>query len=1165
MKKTILNFMTSKENGLIIADMPTGFGKTYNCVQAMYEYIYEENGTKKQFYTTTLKKNLPIEDLKKVYKKNKNKNFDKDVLVIKSNYDCIFDNFLDVNVPVKFRNDIYDKLEKNLKFLKNKELKFENYLLDMKLEAEKTVKELEGEFRSHILKIIKKNLPKNKDKIIKALKYNDDYKWIAKIYPTVFMDEYKIYLLTLDKFLLKNTVLVKPSYYFISDEITDNSIIFIDEFDSGKETVERSLINRALSSKNDYIKLFLKIYNSFESHVFTNELITLSNNITNEKYKLDSLKIEAERIFNEFKLEYNYKTVENSIDRKQSFLFNDSSYHTMLRNSTDYIRAAFNKENKKVNIYFEKKKEYYKNRKEDDIIIYSLVRNIASFLNKFRLMVLTLSNKYSNHINNIRKEDEDAFTVENAMKTIYREFSFSDDEIRIIMDEICTDFVLKENIDNDIPDMTFYNNGFKYFEFEDSDEHLNETVFSYINIFNTPEKIILYLSNKAKIIGISATGSIKTVTGNYDLDYLKEKLKDQFNYIPNEVYQKIKDDLEKDWVHYRDGKIKIHTEILNFNQRKFRVEQRLEKLFNDRKKANLYARKLDLLVKNQEIGEYILDRYCSIFKAIREFIIHDDIKSFLCLNMILPKENKHNFDLNIFRDVMNELLELNNKYKENISIEVLESYNFEENKANILSKLENGEKVFIMSSYKTIGAGQNLQYKFKNKRGFVQIGSDVSKDDSRTKEKDIDAIFLGDITNIAVNIYNEDGLDKKDLLKYFFQIEYLYENDDINYSTLDNLIKLGFRKYSKSPEDNGYYKYLRDSKNIKRQATRDVVQAIGRICRTYIKNKNIYIYTVEELAKKIDVSCLKYKILNPETQAFIKMINDIAYTCDKQDQNIINKAEKKSDRAKGFIMKMLSRGWDKSSIDLWKKLRKIVMKYPTANEEIYNKEQIVKQLYINSDKELNKYLYVQKGDFSNVLVNFDDDKYVFAIKNHYEAREISEVSDKNARLSTILKYPGLKDYFENNGYATEFTLNKYILPPILFNNIYKGALGEIAGKFILERELGMHLKEIDDESKFEYFDFEISKDVYIDFKNWKQTYAQDKDREAYKKEILNKLNKIGGKRVYIINILRKQDFSGDTENDKKIIEIPALLDEEGNIRKESLDLLKGEIYDDKNK
>ncbi len=237
MKKAILNFMTSKENGLIIADMPTGFGKTYNCVQAMYEYIYEKKGTKKQIYKTTLKKNLPMDDLKKVYKKNKNKNFDKDVLVIKSNYDFIFDNFLDVNVPVKFRNDIYDKLEKNLKFLKNKELKFENYLLDMKLEAEKTVKELEGKFRSHILKIIRKNLPKNKDKIINALKYNDDYKWIAEIYPTVFMDEYKIYLLTLDKFLLKNTVLVKPSYYFISDEITDNSIIFIDQFDSGKESV----------------------------------------------------------------------------------------------------------------------------------------------------------------------------------------------------------------------------------------------------------------------------------------------------------------------------------------------------------------------------------------------------------------------------------------------------------------------------------------------------------------------------------------------------------------------------------------------------------------------------------------------------------------------------------------------------------------------------------------------------------------------------------------------------------------------------------------------------------------------------------------------------------------------------------------------------------------
>ncbi len=66
MKRTLLNFLLDKNNGLIIDDMPTGFGKTYNCVEVMYEYIYIKNGIKKQFYITTLKKNLQ-EKIEKMY------------------------------------------------------------------------------------------------------------------------------------------------------------------------------------------------------------------------------------------------------------------------------------------------------------------------------------------------------------------------------------------------------------------------------------------------------------------------------------------------------------------------------------------------------------------------------------------------------------------------------------------------------------------------------------------------------------------------------------------------------------------------------------------------------------------------------------------------------------------------------------------------------------------------------------------------------------------------------------------------------------------------------------------------------------------------------------------------------------------------------------------
>ncbi|MPN30502.1 hypothetical protein SDC9_177973 [bioreactor metagenome] len=148
------------------------------------------------------------------------------------------------------------------------------------------------------------------------------------------------------------------------------------------------------------------------------------------------------------------------------------------------------------------------------------------------------------------------------------------------------------------------------------------------------------------------------------------------------------------------------------------------------------------------------------------------------------------------------------------------------------------------------------------------------------------------------------------------------------------------------------------------------------------------------------------------------------------------------------------------------------------------------------------------------------------------------------------------------GYATAFNKNKYILSPVLFNNIYKGALGEVAGKFILEKELGVRLNEIEDENRFEFFDFEISKDVYVDFKHWKFNYTEENSREKAKKEIESKLNQINGKKVYIINIISDGKFSIHKQRDGKIIEIPFLINSSGEVNYEALRVLEGEFQND---
>ena len=41
---------------------------------------------------------------------------------------------------------------------------------------------------------------------------------------------------------------------------------------------------------------------------------------------------------------------------------------------------------------------------------------------------------------------------------------------------------------------------------------------------NTPEKTLLRFCEKAKVIGISATATVPSVIGNYDLTYLKGKM-----------------------------------------------------------------------------------------------------------------------------------------------------------------------------------------------------------------------------------------------------------------------------------------------------------------------------------------------------------------------------------------------------------------------------------------------------------------------------------------------------------------------------------------------------------------------------------------------------------------------------------------------------------------
>ena len=207
---------------------------------------------------------------------------------------------------------------------------------------------------------------------------------------------------------------------------------------------------------------------------------------------------------------------------------------------------------------------------------------------------------------------------------------------------------------------------------------------------------------------------------------------------------------------------------------------------------------------------------------------------------------------------------------------------------------------------------------------------------------------------------------------------------------------------------------------------------------------------------------------------------------------------------------------------------------------------------------------VKDFEYIDIFFNASKDETKLRIQNGKKNQEwlinyLHEVSEENCRLANMLNYPGLKEEFNKYGYATCFEENDYMLSPVLYQNIYKGRLGEFVGKFIIKQELGIDLKELDTE-EFERFDFKYG-NIYIDFKHWRYSSYSWK---TMSKKILTKLDEVHGKKVLVINIFDEKDMDQIMESER-IIEIPFLLEKDGfHVNQEAINTIRKYLEDEGN-
>ena len=441
----------------------------------------------------------------------------------------------------------------------------------------------------------------------------------------------------------------------------------------------------------------------------------------------------------------------------------------------------------------------------------------------------------------------------------------------------------------------------------------------------------------------------------------------------------------------------------------------------------------------------------------------------------------------------------------------------------MIKRLSNGEKIFVLSSYNTIGAGQNLQYK---KPGEVDV-VEVNQYGRGDMEKDFDGIYLEKPTYLIVNIDAHSIITAEELIRFIYQMEFLMERGEISRKDGIACIKDAFVCYSGGNTWSGKKRIPYETRSVNNYAIRTLIQAVGRICRTGLKNKDIYIYVDDEILKHYDLSKVETRMLNPEFIAVINLGKQYKEGITEVDDSVIrleNAGGQLSIKTMQIIND-LKRNWTEDSIEYWKGLRQLCLMRPTMSKEEVAQNTQYRNIYMQAPQKISRYSYEQEGDYNkNTIIKFDNSLS-------------QKMSEDEVNLQELFNIDGLKEFFVSNRYATTFKANEYLLTPPMFNNIYKGALGEVVGKYVFENYLSVELQELPEEY-FELFDYMTGDGIFIDFKLWKDSMRVDAEEE--KKNVIEKLDKCDGKRAIIVNIIYDRKMSPVTSDNGRIVEIPYL-------------------------
>ncbi|WP_125762742.1 hypothetical protein [Levilactobacillus mulengensis] len=1018
-------------------------------------------------------------------------------------------------------------------------------------------------FKREVIKILRRTLmlsdPLTKaDKVTLEEYVNADETDLAhylnQYFPEINLKKYQLVLLTWAKF-----VRTFPSFYsqrsipVTATSCLGNATVILDEVDEMKSQLVDKIIDDATKVPLDFLSLFREIRSGVNNLQKKRPEDVMS--VLRQRGKFGQLKKRVNHLAAQYELTEDYKTIDAMTTT--NFIFNldsltiSSSHGWWSHRDLPGRRVVLSGQRVVTN----------------DLKFYQMIQRMSQFFSSFIHLLVEWAGKYCQQVNAQRLVIENQLELEDAIATICDCLWLSVDSKKLVLGmyhqaPLKYRKTVKPTTDGQCG-RYLQRNGLQLIALTDSDAHLNRTKISAALVQETPEKFLIHLAKRGVVVGMSATVKVDTVINNFDFNFIREQLGDRLidglADLPISV-QKQFDTSQRcrangaKVIVKETAKVQVSAESGEC-MRQLIHELCPEVALGPEQLGQL--RTLEMLVKQKmreiystypskgerQLVSFVQQRYLDLFMSFICFLGFSDKTTFLGLQSVLPKvkgeENEIQMSLNFVTQVFKLLSQLlctdepHQPQLRPIAKKFTTDEQLVDDQITAALKLPSKEetRVYLLSSYATLGVGQNLQHNI----GTLEAGktvdispADANSNDPRRQMVDLAGIYLGRVTNIFTLVPQvATEKSKAQWIRACYELLSLADNSEV--SLLD------ISKYAKKQSLGIPAKQFRNTISYVGAHTQVILQALGRMDRSFNKLPETLVILGADVRNYFNVSMLADYQLGPEAQAIRNLQREAADSVQTSEKIQFERWSNRTLETQHAVNEMAGQlQKDTKTANRYQDFREHLLCQPTPTFDQYHQwEKKPEGAYL--DSEVSQYQVARSGE-----------NFTFGT----DSRGTEEVSAETAGLPTLLKYPGMQAYFDSQGWATTWEKTGFIVNPVQFDN-YLGILGEVAGKFILEDRWSVKLRTLSADNH-ELFDFQTADHVYLDFKNWRHPHNQSAIAE--RRHVQDKLNRLTdaqelhSRRVLIVNLIETtgtQKFVPKITRNGQIMEVPQLLDAQG--------------------